>query len=115
MTLRKILQDPTTTAIWSCLASNEFGHLMDGNEYGVPGTQAMEMVKPSTNPQGKAVTYASMVCDCHPLIQETHHCCLVVGGDKLTYASDSVAPGANLIKPKILYNIVLSALWVPSS
>ena len=64
MTLRKLLKDPTTTAVWSRF--NEFGRLMDGNDYGVSGTQAMEMVQPSSIPQDKAITYASMVCDYRP-------------------------------------------------
>lgn len=83
---------------------------MDGNEYGVHGTQGTEMVKPSTIPQDKSVTYASMVCDYRPLKKDTHCCCLVVGSDKLPYASDSAVPAINLIDSKILFNSVISAL-----
>ena len=90
MTLRALLKDPSTTTIWSRSASNEFGHLMDDNTYGVVGTQAMEMIKPSDISNNRAITYASMVCDYRPLKQEAHRCRLVVGGDKLPYASDSL-------------------------
>ena len=108
MTLRALLKDPNTTTIWSPSASNEFGRLMDGNKYGVVGTQAMEMIKPSDISNNRTITYASMVCGYRPLKQEAHHCRLVVGGDKLPYASNSAAPAANLIESKILFNSVIS-------
>ena len=108
MTLRALLKDPSTTEIWSQSASNEFGRLMDGNGYGVIGTQAMSMIKPAAIPRDQAITYASMVCDYGPLKHEAYRCRLVVGGDKLPYASDSAAPAANLIESKILFNSVIS-------
>ena len=108
MTLCALLKDPSTTEIWSRSASNEFGRLMNGNRAGVLGTQAMTMVHPSTISQDQAITYASMVCDYRPLKIEAHRCRLVVGGDKLPYASDSAALAANLIESKILFNSVVS-------
>ena len=48
-----------------------------------------------------------MVCDNCFLKQEAHHCHLVVGGDKLLYASDSTVPVTNLIESKILFNSVV--------
>ena len=89
MTLRALLKDPNTTKIWFRSASNEFGRLMDGNKFGTTGTQTMTMVKPSDISQDKAITYASMVCDYHPLKTEPYRCRLVVRGDKLPYASDA--------------------------
>ena len=71
-------------------------------------TRAMEMIHPTDIPKEKAITYASMVCDVRPLRQEQYRCCLVVGGDKQPYASDSTAPAANLIEFKILFNSVIS-------
>ena len=70
----------------------------------------MGMFKPSNILQDQAISYASMVCDYFPLKQEAHCCQLVVGGNKLPYASDSVAPAANLIESKILSNSIVSTM-----
>ena len=79
MTLRALFKDSSTTEIWSHLASNEFGQLMNGNRYGVISTQAMTTIKPSAIFQDKTITFASMVCDYRPLKQEIYRCHLVAG------------------------------------
>ena len=68
----------------------------------------MVMISPTDVPHHKKVTYASVVCDYQPLKQEPYRCRLVVGGDKLPYASDSAAPAANLLESKILFNSTIS-------
>ena len=108
MTIRQLLQNPNTTEIWSKSASNEFGRLMTGNKHGVEGTEAMCVIHPSDIPTNKAITYATVVCDHRPLKTEQYRCRLVVGGDKLPYASDSAAPAANLVESKILFNSTIS-------
>ena len=59
-------------------------------------------------PLQNAITYGTMVCDHRPLKTETHRCCLVVGGDKLTYENETAAPAANLLETKIMINSVIS-------
>ncbi len=109
-TLRALPKNPTTTGVWSLSASNEFGCLMNGNQHCVVGTQTMEMIWPSDILQEQVITYASTVCDDFPHKQETHRYCLVVGGDKLPYASDSAVLAANLIESMILFNSIVSIL-----
>ncbi len=48
------------------------------------------------------------MCDFRPLKAEHHRCRLVVGGDKLPYASNSAVPAANLVESKILFNSTIS-------
>ena len=108
LTLRALLQNPDTTEIWSRSASNEYGRLLQGNKYGITGTETMKMINPRQIPPDKKVTYASMVCDYRPLKEEKHRCRLVVGGDKLPYHDDAAAPAANLLESKILINSTIS-------
>lgn len=108
LTLRALLQNPGTTATWSKSASNEYGRLLDGNQYGIKGTKTMQMIHPAKIPTTKKITYATMVCDYRPLKSEKHRCRLVVGGDKLPYTADAAAPAANLLETKLLLNSTIS-------
>ena len=59
-------------------------------------------------PQNRDVTYASFVLDYRPLKSEPNCVHITVGGDRLTYNSDSGSPAANLLKTKLLINSTIS-------
>ena len=103
-TIRSLLENPATTEVWSQSSSNEYGRLLKGNKAGIQGTNTMEPCKLQDIPSGKAITYATTVCDYRPLKKETHRSRLVVGGDKLPYAHDVAAPATSLLEAKILFN-----------
>ena len=49
-----------------------------------------------------------MVYDHHPLKSEKYRCCLVVGGDRLTYDNKTAAPAENLLEAKLIFNSTIS-------
>ena len=75
---------------------------------GIKGTNTLKFISKRDVPSTKAVTYGSFVCDHRPLKTEKWRVRLVVGGDKLEYASDAGSPAANLLDTKILLNSVIS-------
>ena len=108
LTLRALLRNPKSSKIWSKSASNEYGRLLQGNQYGVKGTNTMAFIEPHNIPTTKTITYASMVRDHRPLKAQQYCCRLVVGGDKLPYDDDAAAPAANLLETKLLSNSTIS-------
>ena len=50
LTLRALLQNPSTREIWSQSASNEYGRLLNGNDNGIKGTNTIEMIHPHNIP-----------------------------------------------------------------
>ena len=107
-TLRSLLNNTETKAIWSQASSNEYGRLMKGNATGIHGTDTMEPVPLASIPKTNAITYGSMVCDHRPLKTEKYRCRLVVGGDRLTYEHETAAPAANLLETKLILNSTIS-------
>ena len=59
-------------------------------------------------PAGRDVTYATFVLDYRPLKTEPHRVRILVGEDKLTYASYAGSPAANLLETKIILNSIIS-------
>ena len=68
-TMASLLRGPEK-ARWSKALSNEIGRLAQGNKYGVKATDTIEFIKKEDVPNGRAVTYASFVCDHRPLKTE---------------------------------------------
>ena len=81
---------------------------MNGNKYGVTGTNTMTPCELNDIPKNKCVTYGTVVCDHRPNKPEKFRSRLVVGGDKLPYAHDSAAPAANLLESKLILNSTIS-------
>ena len=59
-------------------------------------------------PKTRDITYASFMCDHRPLKTEPWRVRIVVGGDKLSYSSDTGSPTASLLETKILLNSTIS-------
>ena len=59
-------------------------------------------------PKNKDITYGSFVCDYRPLKSEPWRVWIVVGGDKLSYNSETGSPAASLLETKILLNSTIS-------
>ena len=93
---------------WVTATSNEYGHLLTGIDNAVPCTDTMEPIKLSDIPINKTITYGTMLYDHRPLKTEKYRCCLVVGGDKLMYNSETAAPAANLLEAKLIINSTIS-------
>ena len=95
-------------SVWERALSNEWGRLADGNKYNVWATNTIEFIFRHEVPANRDVTYASFVCDHRPLKSEPWRVCIVVGGDRLTYADDPGSPAASLVEIKIMINSVIS-------
>ena len=93
---------------WYPALSNEWGRLAKGNDNGVAFTNTIEFISKNGVPTNKKVTYASFACDYRPLKDEKWRVCIVVGGDKLTYAFDTGSPAADIVETKLLFNSVIS-------
>ena len=46
--------------------SNKWGYLVQGNDFGILGTDTIEFILQSEIPKGCNVTYTSFVCDKRP-------------------------------------------------
>ena len=106
-TMASLLRGPEKSR-WSKALSNEIGRLAQGNKYGVKATDTIEFIKKENVPNGRAVTYASFVCDHRPLKTEQWRVRCVAGGDKLPYPDDPASPAANLLDTKLLLNSTIS-------
>ena len=84
--------------------SNEFGRLAHGNKHGVTFTDTINFIAKLQVPHGKKVTYATFIFDHKPLKADPYRCCILVGGDKLTYFNDTSSPSASLLETKLLIN-----------
>ena len=94
--------------IWTRSLSNEWGRLLDGNDFGVQGTKTCHFISRTKVPRDRDVTYATYVCDVKPLKSETHRVRITVGGDRLSCADDTGSPAANMLETKILVNSTIS-------
>ena len=94
--------------IWHRSLSNEWGHLAQGNDVGINGTDTIVFIPQSAVPRDKKVIYASMVCDYRPLKDEKYRVRITIGGDKLPYYDDAGSPAVDLLKTKILLNSTIS-------
>ena len=92
---------------WKPALSNEWGRLVQSSDAGVKHTETIKFVAKQNVPNENKVTYASFVCNHHPLKDEEWRIHLVVGGDKLEYFSDSGSPAADLTETKLLLNSVI--------
>ena len=106
-TLSRLLQGEDKI-LWQRSASNEFGRLAQGNDYGISGTNTIEFITPTDLPPQAKTTYASFVCDIRLLKKETHRVRMVVEGDRLTYHEDTGSPAASLVETKLLLNSTIS-------
>ena len=95
-------------AVWEQALSNEWGRLAQGNNNGISYTDTIEFIQKAQVPADRDVTYASFVCDHRPLKSEPWRVCVVLGGDRLSYADDPGSPAASLLETKILLNSVIS-------
>lgn len=77
-TLRSLLNNQQTRRTLTQVASNEYGHPMAGNDDGITGTSTMSPITLEHIPQGRVITYGTMVCDHRPLRKEPNRCRLVV-------------------------------------
>ena len=59
-------------------------------------------------PTDKKVTYASFLCDHHPLKDEQWRIRLVVSGNKLHYDHDVNSPTTDIVENKIIFNSTIS-------
>ena len=69
--------------MWERTLINEWGRLAQGNKFRVIATDTIEFITKNEIPQGRAITYASFVCDHRPLKTEPWRVRIVVGGDRL--------------------------------
>ena len=98
-------KDPT---IWGCALSNEWGRLAQGNKHGVQATNTIIFIRKEEIPIGRAVTYASFVCDRRPLKPEPFRVRVVVGGGRLSYDEDAGSQATDLLETKLLINSTIS-------
>ena len=94
--------------IWKCTKSIEFGRLAQGNKYDVKATDMVDFISKKELPGKIIITYASFVCDHHPLKTDQNRVRLVVGGNRLVYEDDTESPAASILEIKILLNSIIS-------
>ena len=59
-------------------------------------------------PTGQKIMYANPVCDYRPRKYDLYHVRPAIGGDKITYHSDSDSPDNNLSGAKVLFKCVIT-------
>lgn len=64
--------------IWLKCLSNKYGHLAQGNNYGVKATDTIDFIYKHEVPKNKKVTYGNFVLDIRPFKTEQHHICLTM-------------------------------------
>ena len=69
---------------------------------------AMDIIHMHDVPTDRSLTYASFVCDWHPLKFEKDRNQCFVGIDRLTYQDGSGSPATNIFESIFLINIVIS-------
>ena len=107
-TLDSLLQDKTTSPIWSAALENKLGQLSQGFQNRVKAQDAMDFIFHNEIPSDRKITYANFVCDYRPLKSEKFRVRMTVGGDKLDYFDNRSSPTASLIETKLLINSVIS-------
>ena len=93
---------------WTPALSNEWGRLAQGSHTGVESTDTIDFIQYSSVPTDRKVAYASFVCYHRPLKDEEWRIRLVIGGDKLTYDTDSGSPAIDILETKMLLNSIIS-------
>ena len=83
---------------WTPALSNEWGRLAQRNDTGVEATDTIEIIKFPQVPVNRKITYATFVCNHRPLKDVNLRICLVIGGDKLTYAFGTTGINEGSIK-----------------
>ena len=94
--------------IWFKSLSNEWGHLVQGNQNNIKGTDTIDFIYQKEVPQEKDVTYAIFVYDYKPLKEEVCRMRIIVGGNRLSYKADASSLAANLLEIKIIINSTIS-------
>ena len=96
------LQASSPKDIWEKTLSNEWGHLAQGNYFGITTNDSIDFINFTKVPNDRDKAYASFVCNHRPLKSESWRVCIVVGGDRLSYSSDTGSLVASLLETKIL-------------
>ena len=71
--------------------SNKWGHAIQGNDYGIKGTNTIQFIYRRDVPQDKQVTYVSYVCNFIPLKDKPYCMHITVGRDRLDYEYDLIS------------------------
>ena len=93
---------------WNRALSNKIGHLVQGNDNGIKGTNTIKFIPFSKVPSHVKVTYANFVSTYRPKKSEPWRIRIVAGGDKLHCPYDTGFPTASLLETKLLLNSVIS-------
>ena len=93
---------------WLKVLSNKYSHLTQGNDHGIKGMDTIEFIPIAQLPNNKQITYASFVCNHHPLKEEQRHIHFLEDSDKLTYQNDAPFPAAFLLETKLMINSTIS-------
>ena len=108
LSLDALLPGENGNSHWKPALSNEWGRLTQSKNAGVAATDTIKCVPYHNVPTTKKMTYDSFVYNHIPLKDEEWRICLVIGGDKLEYSSDSGSPATDLTETKMLLNSIIS-------
>ena len=90
--------------VWTTSLANEFGRLADRIKTWIAsGINPIKFITNTAVPRNKDVTYVKIIYDMCTHTQETYHCQLTVGGNKLDY-QDVSAPTSDLTTEKYIVN-----------
>ena len=71
------------------ILTNEWGHLSQGNQYGVTSTNTIKFIPQSIVPSTSKVACATFVLDYHPFKDKPYRVRITVGGDISQYTEDA--------------------------
>ena len=110
MEYRHLLKNPKYSKIWSNAMGKEVGHLAQGLDGVVEGTDTMDFIAKHDIPQDRwhDITYARIVCSYRPEKTDPNRVWLTVGGNKINYPGDCGTPTTDLLTVKLLLNSVIS-------
>eukprot|EP00957_Ditylum_brightwellii_P204223 15338232-Ditylum_brightwellii.AAC.1 len=92
---------------WLQSKGNELIWLLAGIPGKVTGLNTIGFIPHTQVPRNKKVMYTNVVCDYHPLEDNTYRACLNICGDKLPYHGETVSPAANLLESKLILNSII--------
>ena len=105
---RHLIKGPDR-ATWTTSYANELGRLANGVGTRMPnGTNTIKFIPSNAVPNGRNVTYGTVVCTIRPQKAEPHRSRLVVGGDRLEYPGNVSTPTAKITTAKCLINSTIS-------
>ena len=101
--LESLRNSPQNEA-WERALSDKWGRLAQGSKFGVQVTNTIDFITRADITVRRDVTYTSFLCDHRPLKTELWRECIVVDGNKLSYANDTGSPAASPFKTELLLN-----------